>query len=235
MPVLSPMDPMVLAASLEVFKKVAMLVSTLVACAFIFRLIMLQVSFAPASDYAETVKDTVSFFALVAAFPMLVKILMDACAALANSISYLPPSDAQIEVENMIKSVFGGETFLWIVAKFLDFILVQMAGGFYTLCLAITLGAAPIIIFMNTILGLSTGLRPFFTTLISFSLYPVLWNIIGLLGKQVWPYMKSQPMSASIFWVTVQILQLFSPFFCSALFSKGSLQKTIEKNAQRLS
>jgi hypothetical protein len=73
-------------------------------------------------------------------------------------------------------------------------------------------------LFLSTMLGITQGIGAYFMSFISLSMWPLLWNLLGLLGRELWPHLSTSPIAAVTFWIVIQILQVLSPVFCVILF-----------------
>ncbi|MBC7429996.1 MAG: hypothetical protein H7336_15385 [Bacteriovorax sp.] len=224
-----PASDLILNSGLTLFSKVSGLMAALVGVVFIIRVVGLQTRFAGASDYADLLKDVMLYFALVSLFPMLVKLIYSTSASLAIKISYAPVPGAQQKLDEFLSSMFLNNAFFKIVAKIGDYLIINLAQGMYSVFTALLLSIAPIFIFLSTVVGFDRGLPLFFSTLISLSLWPVIWNLIGLFGKELLGSPDSSILTIVCYWIILQLLQLMSPIFCLLLLKSLSPSGVVSK------
>lgn len=215
---LSPMNETVLAAALGLFSKVSMILAGLVGVVFMMRICFLVVRIANVYEYADVIGDTVKYFGLSSLFPFLVKLIVKITGDLALSISYAPMTAVQSSIEEFAQKLFGEIVMFQVFGKIGDIIMNLLTQSLYTISISLLLAIAPIMIFLSTMLGFSQGVAAYFASFITFCMWPVLWNLLGVLGRELWPFIGSSPASAVVFWIVIQILQLFSPLFCILLF-----------------
>lgn len=226
---LVPMNEAVLGAALGLFSKVSLILSGLVAMAFLMRICFLAVRIANVYEYVDVIGDTVKYFGITAIFPTLVTLILKISGGLALSISYVPMAAAQSSIEEFMHKLFGGFVLLQIFGKIGDILMNLFTQSIYTIFISLLLAIAPVMIFFSTMLGLSQGVGAYFASLLSLSMWPVLWNLLGLLGRELWPHIANSPVSSVVFWVVIQILQFFSPVFCVLLFRSLSPSQAISK------
>lgn len=226
---LIPMNETVLGASLSLFSKVSLLVSGLVGFVFIMRICFLAVRIANVYEYAELIGDSVKYFGLTYLFPILIRVILKISGALALSISYTPMTQAQRSIEDFMQKLLGDFVLFHIFGKIGDILMNLITQSIYTVFISLLLAIAPVMIFLSTMLGLSQGVGAYFASFLSLSMWPVLWNLLGLLGKELWPFIGDSPVSSVVFWICIQVLQFFSPTFCVLLFRSLSPSQSISK------
>ena len=166
---------------------------------------------------------------MIQLFPILVRMIYSTSTRLATKISFIPTTVAQSKLDEFFSSLFFDFQILKIMAKIGDFVILNLAQGFYSIFTALLLSIAPIFIFMSTILGFEKGLGFYFTTIISISLWPVVWNLIGLFGKELFNSSSSSTLTIIIYWFLIQLLQLLSPLFCIFLLKSLSPSGVVTK------
>lgn len=226
-----PVTELVLNSGLSLFSKVSVVMTGLVATLVLMRIVFLQLRFANVYEYGGLLKDLISYFGIVALFPYLVKMIFGVAGSIALKVAFLPAPDAQATVQEFFSSLFFHYEYLSVISKLNDLIVINLAQAIYSVFSALLLSIAPICIFLSTILGIERGLGTYFMTLISISLWPVLWNLIGLLGKELFNQQGSSTLMTISYWFIIQVLQLTSPLFCGVLFkslsSSGAVTKVI--------
>jgi hypothetical protein len=225
----NPAIDLILQSGFSLFSKVSVMMLGLIGTIFLMRVIALQARFAHAEDYATLLKDVVLYFAMIQLFPILVRMIYSTGAGLATKISFVPVTVAQSKLDDFFSSMFFDFQILKITAKIGDFVILNLAQGFYSIFTALLLSIAPIFIFMSTILGFEKGLGFYFTTIISISLWPVVWNLIGLFGKELFNSTDSSTLTIIIYWFLIQLLQLLSPLFCLFLLKSLSPSGVVTK------
>jgi len=226
---LVPLNDTVLQAALSLFSKVSLILSGLVGMIFVMRICFLSVRIANIYEYSEVIGDTVKYFGMTYLYPILVKLLVSVTGGLALSISYAPVTAAQSSIAEFAHKLFGEFVIFQIFGKIGDILMNLVTQTIYTVFISLLLSIAPILIFLSTMLGLSQGVGAYFSSLMSLCMWPVLWNLLGLLGRELWPIIGNSPVSTVVFWVVIQILQVASPLYCALLFRSLSPSQAISK------
>lgn len=226
---LVPMNETVLQAALTLFSKVAVILSSLVGMIFVMRICFLSVRIANVYEYVEVIVDTVKYFGITYLFPVLVKLIIQGTGGLALSVSFAPNTTAQSSIAEFVHKLFGEFVFFQVFGKIGDILMNLFTQSIYTVFISLLLAIAPVMIFFSTMLGLAQGVGAYFSSLISLCMWPVLWNLLGLLGRELWPFIGNSPVSTVVFWIVIQILQLLSPLFCVLLFRTLSPSQAISK------
>lgn len=218
----TPVSELVLTSGLEVFVKVSALVTGFVAVMFFMRLAFLVVKISSPQEYGKLIFDVVIYFGILSLFPILVRLIVLGIGGLAQKIAYLPPEQAQTDLINFADMLFTSSPILMVTIKTSFHFIQAISYSVYTVLISLFIAAAPIFIFMATILELQIGLKSFFVMLISLSLWPVLWNILGQLALAVGSQIPNSPISTVCFWIVILTLQLLSPLFTLSLFKNMS-------------
>jgi hypothetical protein len=224
-----PVSDVILSSGLSMFTKVSALMIGLVGIVFMMRIVTLQTRFASLYEYGSVLKDTVLYFVMLSLFPMLIRLIYGTSSKIALKISYSPVTLAQSKLDEFLSSLFFEYQFMKIIAKIGDFIIINLAQGMYSIFTALLLSIAPIIIFMSTVLGFEKGLGAYFSSLISISLWPVVWNLIGLFGKELFNSYESSTLTVVVYWMIIQFFQLLSPLFCLFLLKSLSPSGVVTK------
>lgn len=226
---LIPMNDAVLQAALTLFSKVSLILSGFVGMIFVMRICFLSIRIASPYEYAEVIGDTVKYFGITYLYPILVKLVVVLSGGLALSISYAPMTAAQSSIEEFMHKLFSEFVLFQVFGKIGDILMNLFTQSLYTVFISLLLAIAPVMIFFSTMLGLAQGVGAYFSSLISLCMWPVLWNLLGLLGRELWPLIGSSPVSSVVFWIVIQILQFFSPLFCVLLFRTLSPSQAVSK------
>ena len=224
-----PISEVVLSGGLSLFVKVSALVSGFVAVIFFMRMTFLVVKVSPAQDYGKLIFDVVFYFGILALFPVITKLIVFGIGDLAQKISYLPPEQAQSDLINFADQLLSTSPLMFIAFKSGFHFIQAIAYSVYTALISLFIAAAPIFIFMSTVLEMQIGLKAFFSMLISLSLWPVLWNILGQLAVIVGSQIPESPISSVCFWAVILVLQLLSPIFTLSLLKNMSTDIGISK------
>lgn len=217
-----PISEMVLSSGLSLFTKVTAIVSGLVAAIFFMRMAFLVIKISPAQDYGKLIYDVAFYFGVISLFPMITKLIVFGIGGLAERISYLPPEQAQGDLIDFADKLLSASPVLMITVKACFHFVQAIAYSVYTALISLFIAAAPIFIFMSTVLDIQNGLKAFFGMIISLSLWPVLWNLLGQLALTVGSQMHDSPISSVCFWIVILTLQLLSPLFTLSLFKNLS-------------
>lgn len=224
-----PVSDSVISGGLELFSKVSIIVSGLVGVVFAMRVTYLVVRIAPPSEYGSLLQSIVAYFGLTAVYPILLKLLVTSSGTIASRVSFIPLDRAHSDVVSFFDSLMAGYPVAIISAK-ISFLFVQgLAFSIFTALLSMFVASGPIFIFLSTMLDLSSGLKTYFGILISLSLWPVLWNILGQLATHVGGQFSEAPISSVCFWIVIMLLQLLSPLFAYSLFKNMSVDTGASK------
>lgn len=219
----APLDQSVLSGGLALFSKVMVIMTGLVSVIFIMRISLLVVKVAGPHEYGELIKDTVSFLAMSSLFPILMNLIVSSVTSVATRISFIPNEAVKNSYIEFMQNLFSDVPLLWIVGKMGHLLIQGLSYSIYTISISLLLAAAPIFVFLSTMLGLSSGLKIYFGLLISLCLWPVLWNILGQLGNTLSAQNSNSPLLAACFFVVLSVLQLLSPLLSYSLFKSMSL------------
>ena len=214
-----PAAESVLASGLSMFSKTSAILLGLISIIFIMRIVSLQLRMAGAHEYGAVIKDLVLYFAMLSLFPILVRLIFSSSSNLAEKISYIPAQEAENKIQEFLTLVFFMNSSL---AKLGNAFIINLAQGLYSVFTALLLSIAPIVIFVSTVLGFQQGMSTYFTALISISLWPVVWNLLGLLGKELFTHIDASTLTVVVYWSIIHLLQILSPIFCILLLSSLS-------------
>lgn len=226
-----PLDEVILNAGLDLFSKISSFMTAIIAAVVIMRVVFLQATFSGASGYSELFIDLISYFGLSGIFPMLVKLMMEVIATLSKKIALSQMNDVHETVDKFMSALIAESPGAQILAKVGDLAVLMFAQSTYTIMIGLLLAVAPIVLFCSTVLNLSFGMRAYFQSLLAMALWPLLWNVLGALGKSMFPYFSESPFRTTIYWCVILLLQVFSPIFCIILFrsmsSSGAISSAV--------
>lgn len=224
-----PMNEAVLAGGLSLFSKVAAILTGFVSVIFMMRLSYMVVKVAPPSEYGDLFKDSVAFLALVALYPVLIRLIIFSIGDVATKISFIPLEENQKMFQDFISKLLSDYPLFMIFGRLGDVIILGLANSIYTAFISLLMASGPIFLFLATMLNMQAGLKTYFGLLISLSLWPIMWNILGHLSLHVGGQFKESPVSAVCFYLVILVLQLLSPLFTFGLFRSMSLNTGITK------
>ena len=224
-----PMNEAVLAGGLGLFGKVAGILTGFVSVVFMMRLSYMVVKISSPMEYGDLFKDTVAFLSLIALYPVLIRLIIFSIADVATKISYIPLEGNQKMFQEFISKLLSDYPLFMIFGRLADIIILSLANSVYTVFISLLMAAGPIFLFLSTMLNMQTGLKTYFGLLISLSLWPIMWNILGHLSLYVGGQFKESPISSVCFYLVILVLQLLSPLFTFGLFKSMSLGTGITK------
>lgn len=213
-----PMSEAVLSSGLILFNKVGAAVTAFVSVVLILRMTYLVVKISPGSEYGDLLKDAVSFFGILSIFPMILKLVIFGTADLARRISFIAPPESQSGIRSFFNRMFSDYPLLSIFGKIGDVLILGLANAVYTALLSLFVASAPVFFFMALLLNIHHGFKSYFGLIISLSLWPVMWNILGQLSVQISSQFNDSPVASVCYWIVILVLQLISPIFSFMLF-----------------
>lgn len=217
--------PNVLKAALDVFVVISGTLSAVVAAVIMGRFVLTQITFGSASEYGETLKDLLKYLLICSMFPFLVNTTFDVVNGIAKKISYIPSEKIHLAFMEVSSRLLSDSLWAMVGGPLIDLTILVGAHTVYTLMVAVLIAVGGIIFFMSLILGLSIPVRTYFMILITFSLWPILWNTLGILGEKL--FTGDEPFRAAIYWLALHIIQAFSPIFMFKLLSSGMATEAV--------
>lgn len=225
----TPISETVLSAVLAVYQQTSNITTGLMGLIVSVRIAFLIAQFANASCYGEVFKDLIAYLGVSNLFPMIVKLILDIINELVSSLSYKVPDRANEGIAEYYSKLFGESVLLEVLSGLGDIFIGAVARSAYSVVLAIFLGIAPIIFLVGFAFGFKGKIAIYFSTLIAIALWPVLWNLLGLLGDQLSGALGGSQIAGFGFSIVIYILQICSPIFSIFLFSTlnpaGSIKK----------
>ncbi|MBC7457826.1 MAG: hypothetical protein H7235_06080 [Bdellovibrionaceae bacterium] len=208
-----PVSDSILNAGFSLYGKVSVLLIALVGTIFLMRIVSLQLKFAGIHEYGTVLKDIVLYFALISLFPYLVRMIFASSELIASKIAFLPVSNPKIVINEFFGTVFYDSVFMKVISRIGDVLVINLAQSVFSILVAVLLSIAPIFIFISTVLGFQGGIGLYFNTIIATALWPVVWNLIGLIGKEIFNSNQQSTMMTIVCFISLQVLQLLSPLF----------------------
>lgn len=226
-----PMNESVLSQGLTLFSKVSSILAGLVSVVFFMRIAYLVVKISPGSDYGDVIKDTVAYFAASSIYPVLLRMIVFSVNEIAAKVSYISNVESQLQIQEFFDKIFSTSIALGLYSKLGDTLVLGIANAIYTAFISILIAAAPIFIFLSTMLDLQGGLKVYFGLILSLCLWPIMWNLLGQLSLHVGGAFHESPITSVCFYVVIHVLQLLSPIFSFSLFKSMSLNLGVGKVA----
>ena len=218
-----PMNQLIFDLSLSWFSKIASVTYGLIGVFLTIKFAFLILQMAHASDYFETIKGAASYLGMTLAFPILAKLLIFGASDIANKI-IIPSTRPELEgIGKYFEIIFASFPLIQFVWKIADILVLNIAWAFHTVLISVLIAISPLIFFGAMMTDFSTGVRPYFTTLGSLCLWPILWNILGALSVGVLSSINSAPITSFCFYIVFHMLQLLSPIFCFSLLKNLNL------------
>lgn len=219
----------VLNSGLTSFTKVSLIMSGLVGAMFIIRLVALQIRFASVYEYGDVFRDVICFFAMITLFPYFAKLIFEVSHSLAEAIRFIPHDENKELIQQFLSIVFYKFDMFKIAGAIGEYIGPVLAYGFYTISAVLLLSIAPIVIFYATIMGYNNALEKFFSSIIAVSIWPLVWNIIGLVGQELSKQLGESILEVVIFGFLISLAQILSPIYCVMLFSSLNPTRAINR------
>jgi hypothetical protein len=222
-----PIDSAVLQAVLETFQRVAGIVLGITSAVFIARVALLIVQVEGSHAFASLVRDTVVLLLALAIFPFVLKTVVSGSGQIAELIRFEAHSRSSGPIDNLLGSLKNQMLIFGLISDIGDITIQHLVRSVFSLLIGLLAVAAPLIFISAYILGQGIGVAALGSNLLAFSLWPVLWNVIGLLSSTLWPAFQDTSLSSIVFSIAVTILQFLSPLFCLSLLRQMAPQAAL--------
>ncbi len=229
----TPIDSAMLDAALSVFRKVSGVSSGFVATIFVARITLLVASVASVEAYGKLFKDIAFFFIAITLFPQVFKIVVSSVGTLSASVGSqaVASGGGATATDELMLAMMAQMPILGFLVDVLPLSITYIAQSIFSIIIGLLCAIAPVMFLSHLISGSLVGLQQFLSTLIILCLWPVLWNVLGLLRHELAPTISQTSLGSFCFAIVVQVLQLISPLVCMPLFKSGSLAQGISKAA----
>jgi hypothetical protein len=220
-------------AALSVFRKVSGVSSGFVATIFVARITLLVASVASVEAYGKLFKDIAFFFIAITLFPQVFKIVVSSVGTLSASVGSqaVASGGGATATDELMLAMMAQMPILGFLVDVLPLSITYIAQSIFSIIIGLLCAIAPVMFLSHLISGSLVGLQQFLSTLIILCLWPVLWNVLGLLRHELAPTISQTSLGSFCFAIVVQVLQLISPLVCMPLFKSGSLAQGISKAA----
>lgn len=222
-----PIDSAVLQAVLETFQRVAGIVLGITSAVFIARVALLIVQVEGSHAFADLIRDTVALLLALAIFPFVLKTIVAASGQIAELVRFEAHARSSGAIDNLLGSLKSQVLMFGLIADIGDITIQHLVRSVFSLLIGLLAVAAPLVFISGYILGQGIGVAALGSNLLAFSLWPVLWNVIGLLSSTLWPAFQDTSLSSIVFSIAVTVLQFLSPLFCLALLRQMAPQAAL--------
>lgn len=214
-----PMEPRILESSLNLFSKVNVFLLPLIAALATMRIALLLTQVAAASRYIDVFEDVAKYFAATLLFPRIVQIILDFIFALAEKLSF--PQNNSLSLRGNEFAQLMAKTSEWFDFHITgaDVTICLISQSVYTLALSLFIVIAPVLFILGVFFGMNGRIGQYFSTFIALALWPVLWNLLGLLALEITKNSNLSAMASFIFATVMFGVQILSPLISAFLFS----------------
>jgi len=220
-----PMNEQMLSAALSTYAKVAGLTGGLAFAIFTARVSVLTATVEGPSAFADALKSLIAFFISLALAPVVFKAIILSTGHIAaeigrSSLSTHETSEQAGVFSELMKVAEHDSPILAFAIHVIPFSVGYLASSIYSIILGAVCAVTPIILLYYELSNSSQSLRAVASTVLVLSSWPILWNVMALLAKEIWPSFSHTTVASIVFWSVIKILQLLSPLF-SVLFFKS--------------
>lgn len=212
-----PMSGLMIEASLSTFAKVAGIVTGLAVLIFTARVSLLVAFVGSPAQYAAVLKELIVFFAALALFSPLFKIVVSSTAQISERIAVQETQRSEGAIDKIIDVVKEVNPAFYMLGDLLPMSVNYLAQAVYSILIATICAVAPVVLLYQLVTGSLGGITFLTATLMTLSSWPIVWNSIGSLAAQLWPSFSQTSLSGVCFWIVVKGLQILSPLFTGML------------------
>lgn len=222
-----PVDQMVLDAVLQTFSKVSTLVIGITGAVFVARAALLIIQVSAPSAYGDLLRDTIALLLALSVFPFVLKTVIQTSGELAGLIHFEAMSRSSGAIDQLFEEMGARLPFFGAMIGLGSITIQYLLKAVFSLLVGLLSVAAPLVFISGYVLGTGLGAQALGSSLIALSLWPVLWNTVGLLASMLWPSFQETSLASIVFSFTVLILQFASPFFCLAILRQMAPQAAL--------
>ena len=212
-----PIDPLTVTSITETFSSVSVVVTSLIGAVMVARFALLAMQVAGADQYAAVVQDAVLF-------SFLFKVAISAVTELAGKFEYREMNLPRGVMGEFIDQLRGMTYPISLIVDVVSMSFLYIVRTIFTLVLAVLCSAIPLMLLTEFVFGVRIGVAGIGSTILALILWPVLWNIIGVLAIRLAPSMSETSLSAGVFVFLVQLVQFLSPVLCFILLKSAAPQ-----------
>jgi len=171
--------------------------------------------------------DTVVLLLALTVFPFVLKTVVAASGQISSLIHFEARSRSLGAIDNLLGTFETNMVLIGLLADIGDLTIQHLVRAVYSLLIGLLAIAAPVVFVSGYVLGQGIGVSAVGSSLLAFTLWPVLWNVIGLLSSTLWPSFQATSLSSIVFSIAVTVLQFLSPLFAVVLLRQLAPQAAI--------
>ena len=223
-----PMETSALSGALSQFGKVSGYVSGLVVLIVTAKFTFLLVTVSPSERYGAVLRDLVTYFAVIGIFPLLMKALIETTGELALRLNFQEPAEKSATLIQYFKALEASVPSLIMFSDLGKLSILHIARAIYTVLISLLISIGPVICLTSVMIS-GSGVGSYVTALVTLSLWPVTWNLLGALASEIDRSSSMTALGQFFFWLVVQMLQLVSPIFSSFLIKSLSTAEAFSR------
>ena len=223
-----PMEASVLSGALSQFGKVSTYVSSVVVLIVTAKFTFLLISVSPSERYGAVLKDLVTYFAVIGLFPLLMKALIQTTGDLALKLNFQEPKAQSATLIQYFKALEANVPSLIMFSDLGKLSILHISRAVYTVLISLLISIGPVIC-LTSIMISGSGVGAYLTALVTLSLWPVTWNLLGALANEIDRSSSMTTLGQFFFWLVVEMLQLLSPIFSSFLIKSLSAAEAFSR------
>lgn len=228
---MSPIDEEFLKVVLNEYSKVSRIILGGVSAVFMGKMALGALTLAPAEEFMESVKDLLLFFLILTLIPEFTKILVESSAGLSSAvIGTMSFSEVSEDggffstAHSAFNSLMEEYAVVHFLVNLLPLGLTQFAEILASLIIGVLVVFSPVVLLLRFMIDSPRGMTIYLSTVVSFLLWPLMWNIVGLLGQKSAALYEGSSMRAIIFWAALSVVQFISPFISVFVLQSLSMQ-----------
>ena len=207
-----PMEPSALSSALSQFGHVSTVASSVVGLIVLAKLVFLLIIVSPAEKYGSVIRDVVTYFAVISVFPLLVTALIHTTGDIALQLNFQSAEPPPGTIGAYFQALESKMPFFMMFSDLGKLSVLHIARAIYTVLISLLIAIGPIVILTSVLIN-GSGVGSFVTALVTLSLWPVTWNLLGVLSTEIYRNSSMTSLGQFCFWLVVETLQLFSPIF----------------------
>lgn len=220
-----------LTAALSTYAKVAQVSGGIALAIFTARLSLSAALISQPAQYGQILKDLVTLFVALALFPLVFKSIISVTGSIANHLAVGEVVREEGTIDQLWAVFADDNLILETITNLLPIAIDHIARAIYSVLLGAICAVAPIILIYQFMTGQGSGVAALTYSVLTLTSWPILWNAIGLFGKEVWPSFAETSLASVCFWAAIKVFQLLSPLF-AAMFFKGFSVSGASKSAK---
>lgn len=227
----SPISEAVLTAVLAVYQQTSNITLGLMGMILSVRVAFLVSQFASASCYGELFQELIAYLGISNLFPLLIRLILNSINGIVSRLSYSSTSKPFGSSLDVLTKLFINSQYFEVIMGIGDIFIGAISKSAYSVVLAVFVAIAPVVFLVGLTFGMKGKIIMYFSTFIAIALWPVLWNLLGLLGNKLSSSMGSSQIASMSFAVVIYFLQLLSPLFSILLFTTLNPAGALKRSA----